>query len=222
MRVKALQADRGSVCACKGAQAVCRSLFGAICSGSHKGGIRAGLSIVAASNQRAGLIQIMRPGLTVVEYPGCRDRPCSASVAFSMNTLLPGTVAAIVLSGQVWAQELAYGAEIYQRYCAVCHGPGAAGDGEMVPFLRLKMPDLTRLSERNGGEFPMSRTIRAIDGRSKLRGHVGPMPYFAPLFARETAGVRGDYEAAVDANGRILLLAKYLESIQNVEDSAPD
>ncbi len=139
-----------------------------------------------------------------------------------MKTLLFGWVAAIAFAGQVSAQETKYGAALYEHYCTTCHGTGALGDGEMVPFLTLAVPDLTRLSERNDGEFPMGQAIKVIDGRTKLRGHIGPMPYFAPLFARETVDTWDEYDSVVDANGRILLLAKYLESIQTVDDTTSD
>lgn len=139
-----------------------------------------------------------------------------------MKTLFLGSVAAMIFAGQVTAQELDYAAELYGYYCATCHGPDASGDGEMVRFLTLDVPDLTRLSEDNGGEFPMGRVIMVIDGRSRLPAHAGPMPHFAPLFSNETIGVWGEYDSVVDANGRILLLAKYLESLQNTDGTGSD
>jgi hypothetical protein len=139
-----------------------------------------------------------------------------------MKTIFLGSVAAMIFTGQVVAQELDYAAEMYGYYCATCHGAEATGDGEMVRFLTLDVPDLTKLSENNGGEFPMGPVIMVIDGRSRLPAHVGPMPYFAPLFSNETMGVWSEHDSIVDANGRILLLAKYLESIQKPGDSRSD
>lgn len=139
-----------------------------------------------------------------------------------MKAIFLGSVAAIFFNGQVKAQELDYAALLYGHYCATCHGPEATGEGEMVRFLTLDVPDLTKLSENNDGEFPMGWVIMVIDGRSRLPTHVGPMPYFAPLFSNETIGVWSEYDSIVDANGRILLLAKYLESLQKPENSGPD
>lgn len=84
------------------------------------------------------------------------------------------------------------------------------------------MPFLARLSEGNNGVFSMGSTIMVIDGLTKPQGNVGPMLYFAPVFSRETQDNRDEYDTVVDTNGRILLLAKYLESIQKPAESASD
>jgi mono/diheme cytochrome c family protein len=123
-------------------------------------------------------------------------------------------VLAGLLGGPAAAQEMAIAEELFRHYCAACHGETAEGEGEMQSYLTLPVPDLTRLSARSGGEFPMGHVIRTIDGRAKTRGHLGPMPYFAPMFARDEAAMRDDYQATVDAQGRILILAKYLEALQ--------
>jgi mono/diheme cytochrome c family protein len=50
------------------------------------------------------------------------------------------------------------GANIFQDFCASCHGQDGRGNGPVSRNLRQAVPDLTRLSRRNGGKFPASTT----------------------------------------------------------------
>jgi mono/diheme cytochrome c family protein len=50
------------------------------------------------------------------------------------------------------------GAELYQRFCGSCHGAAAR-------TLKAKVPDLTRITARNGGTFPAERVRQTIAGR---------------------------------------------------------
>jgi len=63
------------------------------------------------------------------------------------------------------------GEENFQRLCAACHGAGARGDGPVAEVLSVAVPDLTRLSERNGGEFPRETIKQQIDGRDRITAH---------------------------------------------------
>ncbi|MHA6323974.1 c-type cytochrome [Roseivivax sp. CAU 1753] len=105
------------------------------------------------------------------------------------------------------------GESLFARFCATCHGADATGGGPMSNLLTKKVPDLTTLSARNGGQFPMRNVVHVIDGRTDIRAHGGPMPVYGDMFDRdaprnETAG------AVIEARGNILSLAYYLESIQ--------
>ena len=57
------------------------------------------------------------------------------------------------------------GAELYQRFCGSCHGAAARGDGPAARTLKAKVPDLTRITARNGGTFPAERVRQTIAGR---------------------------------------------------------
>ena len=52
------------------------------------------------------------------------------------------------------AAAVAAGAELYAANCASCHGREGKGKGPMAQTLKVKPPDLTKLSKRNGGTFP--------------------------------------------------------------------
>jgi mono/diheme cytochrome c family protein len=133
----------------------------------------------------------------------------------AMKTALGLLAACLVCSGAS-AQELeiAIGESLYSYYCATCHGETAKGDGPMTQYLNVKVPDLTGLSQRNGGQFPMLSVIHMIDGRDRKSAHGGAMPVFSALFAGEIAGYLDDATAVIEAQGRIMTLALYLESIQ--------
>ena len=111
------------------------------------------------------------------------------------------------------------GAWEYHQACAVCHGQDGAGGGAMGAILKVPPPDLTKLSERNGGVFPFERVFRVIDGRLPVEGHgTTDMPVWGRTFRRELPGrgapgvLRADPDLVVA--GRIYALARYLRAIQ--------
>jgi len=101
------------------------------------------------------------------------------------------------------------GPNLYKAYCAVCHGPNAKGDGPMAMFLKTPPSDLTRISSRNGGMFPLAKIRRVIAGEDPLAAGHGTrqMPIWGPIFSQ----VAWDQDL-----GRVRVdnLAKYLESLQ--------
>ncbi len=102
------------------------------------------------------------------------------------------------------------GPALYKAYCAVCHGSDGKGGGPMAPSLKMRPADLTRISVRNGGNFPIARIERIIAGtdRQLPAGH-GPreMPLWGPIFAQIAWDL--DY-------GRLRVdnLARYLRDMQ--------
>jgi mono/diheme cytochrome c family protein len=101
------------------------------------------------------------------------------------------------------------GPALYKAYCASCHGMVGNGDGPMAKSLKVTPPDLTRISARNGGTFPLARMSRIISGEEQLPGGHGnrEMPVWGPVFSR----VDSDQDL-----GRIRVdnLARYLRDIQ--------
>jgi mono/diheme cytochrome c family protein len=98
------------------------------------------------------------------------------------------------------------GPTLYEAYCAACHGPDAKGNGPAASTLKLTPADLTRISARNGGKFPLMRVERIISGEEERRGH-GAMPEWGPFFSE----VGRDQDL-----GRVRIdnLARYLRDIQ--------
>ena len=101
------------------------------------------------------------------------------------------------------------GPNLYKAYCAVCHGPNAKGDGPMAKSLKTAPSDLTRITTRNNGMFPLAKIRRIISGEEPLSAGHGTreMPTWGPIFSQ----VAWDQDL-----GRVRVdnLARYLESIQ--------
>ena len=96
--------------------------------------------------------------------------------------VIVGTVAVTLGSAQTFRPSDYSGAELFARYCASCHGPGARGDGPVASSLRKYVPDLTRITARSGGRFPAQEVRDMIDGRSPVLSH-GPREM--PVWGRE-------------------------------------
>jgi mono/diheme cytochrome c family protein len=101
------------------------------------------------------------------------------------------------------------GPNLYKAYCAACHGPSGKGDGPMAASLKTPPSDLTRISAKNGGMFPLVKIRRIISGEEALPGGHGTrqMPIWGPIFSQ----VAWDQDL-----GRVRIdnLARYLESLQ--------
>jgi mono/diheme cytochrome c family protein len=105
-------------------------------------------------------------------------------------------------------QLAAKGHTTFLRYCVSCHGPEAKGDGPLAKDLRVRVPDLTVLSEN--AVFPYDRVVLAVTKGSTVRGHgTDDMPAWGPAFSRST----GTGTTTVDE--AIRNLAHYLWSVQS-------
>lgn len=111
--------------------------------------------------------------------------------------------------GDAAAQSADPGRAEYETHCLACHGPTGRGDGPESRTLKLPVPDLALLTRRNGGEFPLERVRRSIDGRDAIKGHAGrTMPIWGLRFAR------GQGEADAVVAQRLDALAEYLRGLQ--------
>ena len=121
------------------------------------------------------------------------------------STLLAWLALVLVLSGSVLAQELTGLGErgLYERFCASCHGVEGRGDGPVAEAFTARVPDLTRLAERAGGEFPAERVRLTID--SGAVDAYGPrhMPVWGYVFRVEEGADFEAMEHALEALARI-------------------
>jgi len=78
------------------------------------------------------------------------------------------------------------GPALYKAYCAVCHGNDGKGAGPMAKSLLVPPSDLTHISIRNGGSFPMERIEKIISGQEPLPAGHGTrvMPVWGPIFSQ--------------------------------------
>lgn len=115
---------------------------------------------------------------------------------------------------QSFAQDAEEGAALFQWHCASCHGAAGDGAGPMAPVLLVQPTDLTRLSDTSGGQFPLLRVARRIDGSDPLVSHGSDMPVYGPMF-------QGNEVALKTASGQPVLMGRsvadlvlYLQEIQ--------
>ncbi|WP_208353308.1 c-type cytochrome [Pseudaestuariivita rosea] len=101
----------------------------------------------------------------------------------------------------------------YAALCAGCHGDTGRGDGPAAAGLPIAPPDLTTLSARNGGEFPMVEVMSTIDGYSR-GDHYGAMPKFWPRLEGELVMVETEPGVMTPTPRRLVALAEYLRTIQ--------
>ena len=146
------------------------------------------------------------------------------SIANFRSILIPSLLlsAALCVTTGVRAQDedfsVTFGKTEFGKRCAVCHGLTGAGEGALADMLNEAPPDLTKISQRNNGKFPVLDVYQAIDGRRGLRAHgTSEMPLWGDYYNRD-AGERlrvphdVNYEEIV--HGRVLALVYYLQSIQ--------
>jgi len=107
------------------------------------------------------------------------------------------------------------GAELFDRFCAACHGPEAHGDGPVAATLNVAVPDLTTIGTRYG-EFPAMLIRDVIDGRGiDKRAHgTRTMPVWGYEFWVEDGGDVNAQRAVRDAINK---LVEHLRSIQRSE-----
>ncbi len=101
------------------------------------------------------------------------------------------------------------GRDLFEFYCAVCHGRDGKGAGPMAIALKTRPADLTVIARRNGGQFPRAKVIGFVsDAQPPIVSH-GPreMPVWGPIF-------RGLDASDTRARLRIENLVSYIESMQ--------
>jgi mono/diheme cytochrome c family protein len=124
---------------------------------------------------------------------------CALSLA--RNQKEPGATTRLIESIQ--------GPALYRAYCTVCHGPIGTGNGPMAKSLKVKPADLTRITARNGGKFPLVRVQKIITGEEPMPGAHGPrtMPVWGPIFSQ----IAWDQDLG---RIRVYNLARFIEGLQ--------
>ena len=134
---------------------------------------------------------------------------------FSM--VLLGAVTLGVSTMPIAADKLDIGKREYDASCASCHGLDGKGRGSFAEMLQLSMPDLTTLSKKNGGVFPISRVYNVIDGKEAVKAHgTREMPIWGRHLSFRAAPEYDDYGWERDefVRARILAVIDYLYRLQ--------
>ena len=100
------------------------------------------------------------------------------------------------------------GSEMFNAYCAVCHGKDAKGRGPLATELKIPPANLTLLAKNREGKYPTDYVTQVImTGPRDAKAHGSEdMPVLGPIFKS-----LGD-DASVKQ--RVFNLNKYIESLQ--------
>ena len=102
----------------------------------------------------------------------------------------------------------ASGEEMFNTYCAVCHGKSGKGDGPAASEFKIPPANLTLLAKNNNGKYPSDYVAQVIQtGPRDAKAHGSKdMPVWGTLFA--SIGDQGTTKL------RIFNLSKYIETLQ--------
>jgi mono/diheme cytochrome c family protein len=101
------------------------------------------------------------------------------------------------------------GKEMYQNYCAVCHGIDGKGNGPAASALKTNPTDLTALAKKSDGKYPSAHVATVIRGQSDFPAHGSKdMPVWGPLFSSISQG----HESQVQQ--RVANLVDYVGTLQ--------
>jgi mono/diheme cytochrome c family protein len=101
------------------------------------------------------------------------------------------------------------GKEMFNSYCAVCHGKDGKGNGPAASAMKTPPTDLTLLAQKEAGKHPGAHVAAVIKGQATTPSHGSQdMPVWAPLFSSISHG----HEAEVQQ--RISNLVAYIDTLQ--------
>jgi len=117
------------------------------------------------------------------------------------------------------AQDTDAGKLLFQSSCASCHGIDGKGKGSLRDQLKVPPSDLTVLSKKNGGVFPVGAMYEVIDGRTAIAAHgTREMPvwgtYTSRLLPPSDIMIDPSYDPEAAVRARILAIIDYLNRIQ--------
>lgn len=91
------------------------------------------------------------------------------------------TIHQVPIKRASWAS----GQQMFNQYCAACHGVKANGQGPAAPACKTKPADLTKLAKRHGGKFPYGYFYAVLQFGSLMPTPAhgsADMPIWMPLF----------------------------------------
>ena len=115
------------------------------------------------------------------------------------------------------------GEDMFNTYCAVCHGKDAKGNGPAAGALKVPPTDLTTLAQRHGGKFPTEYVTSVLQyGVEDVKAHGSKdMPIWGPLFGPSGSLTKSQSLPLAEAREvssavtlRIHNLSQYIESLQ--------
>lgn len=101
------------------------------------------------------------------------------------------------------------GTQMYDSYCAVCHGKDGKGSGPAASAMKTPPIDLTLLAKKDGGKYPAAHVAAVIRGQAGTPSHGSEdMPVWGPLFS----SISQRHPAQVQQ--RVANLVAYIDTLQ--------
>jgi len=113
---------------------------------------------------------------------------------------------ALVAARPIAAEEAPLsGKQLYQQYCASCHGLDGRAGTRLAKLFERQPPDLTRIAVRRGGWFPEVLVKEIVDGRFAAHGD-RQMPVWGEILSSD----------------QVMLITEHLYRIQDdLKSAAP-
>ncbi|HTV83033.1 MAG TPA: cytochrome c [Acidobacteriaceae bacterium] len=106
----------------------------------------------------------------------------------------------------------ASGKQMYNTYCATCHGIDGKGNGPAAVALKQQPTDLTALARDNGGKFPDDHIYTVLQFGVETPAHgTKDMPVWGPALRSLN---QGNSTAGMIEQQRISNLTHYLRTLQ--------
>jgi mono/diheme cytochrome c family protein len=106
----------------------------------------------------------------------------------------------------------ASGKQMYNAYCATCHGMDGKGNGPAAAALKQQPTDLTTLTQENGGKFPDAHIYAVLTFGTGTTAHGSKeMPVWGPALRSLSQGTG---TAGMIEQQRISNLTHYLRTLQ--------
>ncbi|HME10454.1 MAG TPA: c-type cytochrome [Bryobacteraceae bacterium] len=122
-------------------------------------------------------------------------------------TLLAQEKPAVVEKIPITPTSPASGKEMFNHYCASCHGISGKGDGPAAASFKKAPRDLTKLARDNGGKFPANHVAATLSLEDCCVHGSKVMPVWGPILS-SVSHTPGEEQQ------RISNLVKYIETLQ--------
>lgn len=106
----------------------------------------------------------------------------------------------------------AAGDDLFASYCTACHGPDARGTSASATLIGA---DLTKMSERRDGVWPMLEVMSIIDGYLTPNAERADMPVIEALNEGPSIDFDTGNGKRAKVPERLIAIVMYLESIQS-------
>ena len=127
----------------------------------------------------------------------------------STVTLAQATTQPVVKKVPIQQTSAASGKDMYDAYCAPCHGTDGKGNGPAASAMKSAPVDLTQLTKKHDGKYPAAYVAGVLRFGSGPASHgSADMPVWGPLFRS-----LDKYHDTVEQQ-RVSNLVNYIETLQ--------